>query len=364
MFVESKRLDNIQVLRAVAALMVCAFHLQYLFMDNGNIKPFANGEMGVQVFFIISGLIMYHTTRDKDGNPTKSPWVFGWNRLVRIVPLYLFVTFVYVADDLSWAFLSEQSDRIWKTILFFPPMTDTIGPKYGYPLLDVGWTLNYEMFFYLLFFCSLFFGKLGYKVLFLIFLCFGIILPLLFNGNFHPGYVAYYNYPIAALNLFCNPMVLLFASGVLLGDIMNRVQFSQNICLFGFTFSTGLFLMHVLGWHGLEVNLFTDLAFIWPWVFFTALCDRSGVFVFASKKWISVGDCSYSLYLWHPVVFAYLRLVAEKFSWPYLDAPWISFVVGMVLAIVVASISYKFFETKVNLALKSLRISWNNQAPL
>lgn len=119
MALKSNRLDNIQVLRAIAALMVCAFHLQYLFMSPGGVKPFPNGEMGVQVFFIISGLIMYYTTKNEQGLPQKSAWSFAQNRIIRIVPIYFFVTFIYVADDISWQYLNENFARIVKTIFSF-----------------------------------------------------------------------------------------------------------------------------------------------------------------------------------------------------------------------------------------------------
>jgi peptidoglycan/LPS O-acetylase OafA/YrhL len=353
MSVEAKRLDNIQVLRAIAALMVCAFHLQYLFMGNGEPKPFPNGEMGVQVFFIISGLIMYHTTRKSDGTPGKSPWIFALNRIIRIVPLYLLVTFVYVADDWSPTYLKEQATAIWKTVFFVPPMTETLGPKYGYPLLDVGWTLNYEMFFYLLFFISLFFKRSGYRVLLVLFAVFGLLIPMVFKGGFNPDYRIYHDYPLPFLNLFCNPMIFLFASGVAIGMVMDRISWNLTVRKTGFFITTGLFIVHVIGFLDFPVGIYSDMLFIFPWVFFTALCDRAGCFMFSSTRWIGFGSASYSLYLWHPVVFAYVRWIAEKLSIPYMESPWLSFVIGITIAAVVAQLSFKYLESIITQRLKS-----------
>ncbi len=357
MSANTNRLDNIQVLRAIAALMVCAFHLQYLFMDSDDLKPFPNGEMGVQVFFIISGLIMYHTTRGDGGIPSKSPWVFGLNRIIRIVPLYLLVTFIYVADDLSISYVNENITTIWKSIFFVPPMSETFGPKYGYPLLDVGWTLNYEMFFYMLFFIALFFQKWTYWVLLSLFAAFGVLIPIVFKGGFDPSYVSYHEYPLTFLNLYCNPMVLLFIAGVVIGMVMDRITWGIMVRKAGFFISTGLFIIHVTGSLGIPVNLYSDLAFIFPWVFFTALCDRAGCFMFSSNRWIGFGNVSYSLYLWHPVVFAYLRLSAEKLALPYMESPWISFVIGICIAALVAQGSFKYIESSITSKLKSAFLS-------
>ncbi len=353
MSAEVKRLDNIQVLRAIAALMVCAFHLQYLFMESDGVKPFPNGEMGVQVFFIISGLIMYHTTRNEQGLPRKSPWLFAQNRIIRIVPLYLLVSFIYVADDISWQYLNENFYRIVKTVFFLPQMTDTLGPKYGYPLIDVGWTLNYEMFFYFIFFLSLFFGRLAYRLLISTIVVFGALIPLVLTGGFDPAYTTFHDYPISFLNLFCNPMVLLFASGVVLGMLMGRVEWGKPLLICGFVVSTFFFIIHVTGILGIQVNIYTDFLFIFPWIFFAAMCDKAGVFVFQQRRLTSIGDASYSLYLWHPVVFAYLRLFAERLSIPYMDFPWLSFLFGMIAALIMAHLSFVQFESRITPWLKS-----------
>ncbi|MFZ9942911.1 MAG: acyltransferase family protein [Bacteroidia bacterium] len=339
-----KRLQNIQAIRTIAALMVCAFHLQYLFMNEGETKPFPNGEMGVQVFFVISGLIMYHTTRDQ--YKSNNPLAFLLNRIIRIVPLYLLVTFVYVADDLSADFIAENASRILTTVFFIAPMTDVIGPKYGYPLLDVGWTLNYEMFFYLLFGLSMFVQSHRYWLLIGAFVSIGVLYQLIATGSFDPSYITYHDYPHQAMNFYGNPIVLLFALGVLAGMVLDRIQLSRKAAVFIFGITSICFINHVLAWWSLPVNVFTDTAFVFTWVLAAALCDKANVQVFPASVAKS-GDSSYSLYLWHPVVFAYLRTVAEKMGLPYLEYPWMSFLLGLISAMLVAWFSFKVIETRV-----------------
>ena len=90
------KLDIIQFLRAVAALLVCFFHMKGLLKEDGvGIILFGTGPIGVPLLFMISGFIMFHTTRDE-----KPQWAtvktFLIKRLIRIVPLYFFMTTLYI----------------------------------------------------------------------------------------------------------------------------------------------------------------------------------------------------------------------------------------------------------------------------
>src|SRR5665213_2393583 len=76
---EMKPLSSIQYLRAGAALAVVAYHaLQWL---GGG---FDVGRAGVDVFFVISGLIMWTVTAGRE----VSPGAFLWRRFTRVAPLY------------------------------------------------------------------------------------------------------------------------------------------------------------------------------------------------------------------------------------------------------------------------------------
>jgi len=133
-------ISNLQVLRGLAALAVVLYHTNYA-LAGGVHTMF----QAVAVFFVISGFIMTHITREKaDG--------FLLHRLIRIVPLYWLCTlFALAAAELKgfgrmWT--DGSLENIAKSLLFVPyrDMTGEIQP-----LLLVGWTLNLEMFFYLLF---------------------------------------------------------------------------------------------------------------------------------------------------------------------------------------------------------------------
>jgi exopolysaccharide production protein ExoZ len=139
---------SIQYLRAVAALAVVAFHA---------LEParhrFGVGAAGVDVFFLISGFIMWTLTE----NAEASPGQFIWRRVIRVAPPYWIATLLAavvatVRPHFLWAPPFSLADL--GRSLAFAPYADAWGRPY--PVLTQGWTLNYEMFFYALFTVGLF----------------------------------------------------------------------------------------------------------------------------------------------------------------------------------------------------------------
>jgi peptidoglycan/LPS O-acetylase OafA/YrhL len=141
---------SIQYLRAVAALMVVVFHLvpQLRRMDYGGWWPDSLAG-GVDVFFIISGFIMWVTTIDR---PT-TPWTFFRRRLARIAPLYWLLTTVVVLVMLIAPKLLQTTSFGLVHMLASYAFLPAISPATGWvnPVVNPGWTLNYEMFFYVVF---------------------------------------------------------------------------------------------------------------------------------------------------------------------------------------------------------------------
>nr|WP_281367548.1 acyltransferase [Sphingomonas chungangi] len=137
-------------MRGVAAMMVVVFHLGSQMPRLGYGGPWLPGlSSGVDIFFVISGFIMWVTTF---GRPI-TPMEFWRRRIVRIVPLYwlvttLMVVLMFVAPH------ALQSSRfaaahVVSSYFFLPaphPVTHGLDP-----VVVPGWTLNYEMFFYLIF---------------------------------------------------------------------------------------------------------------------------------------------------------------------------------------------------------------------
>lgn len=141
---------SIQYLRAVAAMMVVVHHLHLQLARLGYDGSWPQWlPAGVDIFFVISGTIMWLTTAGRAVTPGR----FMAKRIVRIVPLYWLLTSVVVAVMVVLPAVLQTSrfalDHVVASYLFVPwrhPATGLMEPA-----LIPGWTLNYEMFFYLLF---------------------------------------------------------------------------------------------------------------------------------------------------------------------------------------------------------------------
>ena len=188
------RLDAIQVLRAVAAIGVVFTHaitrIGVTFPQGDHESLFAGphgqitvGDAGVDLFFVISGFIMLHVHRDDFAKPG-APLHFMTRRILRIVPIYWLLTafallFLIFAPELFTTHY-KSADIPWKLgSFFFLPIAPPGGTLN--PLVGVGWTLNYEMFFYVVFAITLLLPRLrGLQLIFLVFgglIVTGVVLP-------------------------------------------------------------------------------------------------------------------------------------------------------------------------------------------
>lgn len=135
---------SIQYLRGLAAVMVLMNHVAWKVQQGGGhaLDGFNIGEAGVDVFFVISGFVMCHITAAR----RLSIGTFLRHRAIRILPLYWIVTTVALAVFAIAPGLVNSSGgatRILDSYLLLP--TD------GKFLVEAGWTLSYEFYFYLIF---------------------------------------------------------------------------------------------------------------------------------------------------------------------------------------------------------------------
>lgn len=86
-------LISVQLLRALAAWVVVGHHVMQLFFNFEAHNAFEDllvekGGAGVDVFFVISGLVIFLASADK----ALTPWRFMLMRVARIAPAYWFYT--------------------------------------------------------------------------------------------------------------------------------------------------------------------------------------------------------------------------------------------------------------------------------
>lgn len=147
----TSRFDALQVLRGLAAALVVYQHAVVNWAGKGagaGAAPVSLqvGEFGVKLFFCISGFIIVHTAArlPQGWDSTRTFW---WRRLERVAPLYWVVTLLYIAKNVM-AGQAYTVGEVAKSLAFIPYVN-----REGLvqPILGLGWSLNFEMFFYLLF---------------------------------------------------------------------------------------------------------------------------------------------------------------------------------------------------------------------
>jgi exopolysaccharide production protein ExoZ len=145
------RLASLQCLRAVAALGVVLFHAGQWSHINLHL-----GGAGVDLFFVISGVVMWLVTDRREREPVR----FLMRRAARIVPLYWLMTAAAAALALVlpvvWWDVRPDLVHVLLSAAFIPHYNPGGLP---FPALAQGWTLPYEALFYGLFAVALRFPR-------------------------------------------------------------------------------------------------------------------------------------------------------------------------------------------------------------
>lgn len=157
-------ISSLQALRGLAALAVVFHHVLRAVTIYApatlNLPPspiLANpilidlGAIGVDLFFVLSGFLMIYISLPYQ-HGKKSTGDFLTNRLIRVWPLYALVTvFLYCLtyyNTRSGGSAFDLSSTRLLSMFFIPSFNESGALQ---PILGVGWTLNYEVFFYLVF---------------------------------------------------------------------------------------------------------------------------------------------------------------------------------------------------------------------
>ena len=332
-----RRLGNIQLLRALAALSVVVTHTLH---ETGTNEYALNFGYGVDVFFVISGFIMAHTSLREFGQCGASLRFFA-RRLARVAPLYwLLTTAMLLGSLIAPSLLNVPTGGIGHILASYLFIPDARGAGEMRPVLALGWTLNYEMFFYVLFSLALLApARWGLAAL-------SVLMPLLVLF----GALATPSDPRIAF--WTNPILLEFLAGVFVALLYERgLRVSRALAL-------ALLALGFLGFYPREVGVEPNLAR-------AALCGLPAALlvmaatmapVTASGRWavwgMAVGDASYSLYLAHPFVLRPLRVVWLKAAGPRLD---LVFVALAVLGAVAVSLAlYQVVERPLSAWLQGL----------
>lgn len=327
-------LISIQYARALAALLVVCAHLTgFAFFQPLQTREF--GGMGVDIFFVISGFIIWESSKGQ------APKDFAIRRFSRIVPAYWAYTTLLVVLALALPQLTPNIYVDARSLIFsylFVPYTDMRGNTN--PLLLQGWTLNYEMYFYVIFGLSLFIrnrmAQLGAIVAF--FLA-SILLGILIERD------------TAVVRYYTDTMLLEFLLGILVNigskSVWGGVPFKMGCLVAG----AGLLVVMNFG-IGTELPRFLAFGVPAAVMLLGLIGCEDAVRRHRVRLFEIIGDSSYSLYLLHPFVLSGVSAALKFVDTRILPINGIAGAVlfgavSLSVSIILADLSFRFFEKPV-----------------
>jgi len=304
-------LRSLEALRGIAALGVVIHHafgmagLPWLygktFLGNASLA----GQLGVDVFFVLSGFLMAWTN-PREGCCGGDIWKYAVRRFCRIYPFYwvvcaLYFPLLYLLRRANGMEVFGWGEAVSSLLLL---------PWEGDPLLGVAWTLRFEVMFYFLFIPFLVRRRLGWAV--------WLGLGLLAIGSAWSGAELRSPWLLQILSL----RSLEFLAGVGAAALVGRRSFQGHA---RWVLGGGMLLLLAGGWlevrhgaaagsgrwllHGLAAALVVAGLVGW---------EQQGL---AVPGWLGVlGSCSYGVYLVHMPVQEWLFMQAGH--WPGRSAEW------------------------------------------
>ena len=331
----ARHFNSIQALRGITAVLVALEHVRFL----------SCGAFGVDIFFCISGFMAmfssHYTAKD-----------FLKKRIIRIYPFYALMTigtfFLLLLFPGMFHLSQANPVALFKSLLFVPfEISDGIIQ----PLVRVGWTINYEMLFYLLFTISM---RLSHK--YRGFICSGLLavlvlvthlLPidsvlLTFYGDyiqfeFILGIIAYYIvwkiYTIWEINSKA--------------EIHSHCQLCRSLALL-------LLILLAITKHQTPIAGIGRLLYWGIPTFIIVLLFFIMDLRLSTPRWlITLGNMSFSIYLIHyyPLMFIDRKIFSlESFS----PMALLVTILGLVIVITVSYVTHLLIEKKLSAFLRKL----------
>ncbi len=305
-------LNIIQALRGIAALLVITTHVEGAYREDPNtgtpwVSHFGGlsgfGGVGVDIFFIVSGFIMvYVGVRYFRGEGSIQDFLM--RRVLRIYPIYWLVSLLLVASATAKTLLGLvrgeslaraldfdlQWQRLVGALTLFPTYNELGNIQ---PILGVGWTLSYEVFFYIVFALTIGIGFRFAPLIVIAVFSFLVFAPLPV-GDSAPG------------NFFTELILLEFPAGMLIGYAV-VLGLRPPRWLLAFSIMLGL------------IGFVPDLIFNFDYAYRAVFRGiPSALLVFGLVFWeirvglkvpaflVKLGDASYATYLIHTFVISYL----------------------------------------------------------
>jgi exopolysaccharide production protein ExoZ len=344
------RLHNLDYLRGVAAAGIMIYHfLSWSFGEFGAESIFGRiGIYGVSVFYVLSGLTLYHVYQRSLEFDLEGLRKFYLKRVLRIYPLLWAVTIATIILKLKFPGGTK----------LFLNLTGLFGFVQWDAYIGTGvWSIGNELVFYAFFPFFVLFSK-KYKPLFALssVLIFAIYLYFAFvliqpDQTISQQWANYVN----PLN-----QVFLFWGGFVIGLVFETTSFKRIVSVSLIAMGVLLFLFYPAA-AGDRVALVIGV----PRLIFTAACFLICLGVYKtrfdfppvlSKPLSTLGEASYSVYLIHPLVYSASGKIGRLITHDY--GGWLQIVVSVFITLGLSYISFEKFE-KYFMGLGKSKLKFN-----
>lgn len=339
-----ERLYSLQGLRGLAVLGVVLFHMtsvELKYSGGDRLLPgwFDFFQLGVDLFFVISGFVMVIVSRGRFQSGVESRR-FLFNRVSRIYPtywLYFFITLAVYLIQPGMVNSGHGGSNLWKSFMLLP--SDKV------LLVMVAWSLVFELWFYLVFCVLLLFKEHHLPWLLAVWAMVLLVFNVLQDWQDYPPVLAVVLHPYA-LEFIAGAMLALFFysrhsiripdAGILVLLSGALLAGMPAIGLYGLYESHGLTRMLVVG------PVFGAL------VFTLALLERRQ-HVSMPDGLVLIGDMSYTVYLSHLLVLGVIGRIWQMFGgWPGTLIDNLVFASLMMVAVLCYGwVGYRCFEKPI-----------------
>jgi exopolysaccharide production protein ExoZ len=329
------KFGSIQIFRAIAANFVVLSHLRGIEGKYGGgyaVLPDwigAAGPAGVHFFFVISGFVMVFASQGVNW------WTFLLSRITRIYPPYWVYTSIIVL--ILWTFPGQVSSDFHHPSSLF--RSYVLLPDQSAPLLTVGWSLIFEMYFYLVWTLVLAFA-VRIQLALMLWTIFTFWLIFL-KGAWSP-----------VMETLSSPLTFEFIAGAIVALVASKhsARFGSLILLIGLGGLVVGFLVYLRGPPN-DMSLFTVFLFLVPFsmILYSGVSAERKIKARASRlKWMTVlGDASYSTYLSHALVLSALGRIYAYFAVTGLMIECAFVIIALIVANVAGLASYFLLEKPI-----------------
>lgn len=350
---ERLHLSTLQAGRAVAALMVVLYHIQVFLIPErlhpgvSFFRPLAIGYSGVEFFFALSGFLMAYIHARDIALPERG-WKFMAARISRIYPAYLAVVIPLFA--LWWSLPDAGPENMPADVVAY---NLTLLPTNGAPLLEVAWTLQFEMMFYVFFSAMIFAGRVGIAAVVAWFVACVVFL-------FLPKPAFPWSFLLSEYNL-------IFLFGALAALFFRRIDasFALPLCAIGLLVMAGAALSDLYGVWPLGVALRTVALGFGAALIITGLAAGELNHGWSAAPVLKlIGDASYSIYLIHMPFLTIATAIFLKLGFSASGPVFLTAAILLVSSTLAGVIFHRLFERPLSTLAKRALLGANLMVPV